>query len=160
GEPLEQQHLAARPLEPDPGRHHSRVVDDDERLRRQLLRQVAEDPVARLPAAPRPDEEPRRVPPRRPPLGHQLRPQLVVGLGCLHPTATLPSQVMDDRYSLPPDVAAALERARLQVEALAQTADELQIVLPDAVGNALREGLREEAAPISRRLAEVKGLSN
>lgn len=25
---------------------------------------------------------------------------------------------------------------------------------------ALREGLREEAAPISRRLAEVKGLSN
>jgi hypothetical protein len=67
---------------------------------------------------------------------------------------------MDDRYSLPPEVAAALERARLQVEALAQTADELQVVLPDAVGTALRDGLREEAAPISRRLAEVKGLSN
>jgi len=67
---------------------------------------------------------------------------------------------MDDRYSLPPDVAAALERARLQVEALAQTADELQVVLPDAVGSALRDGLREEAAPISRRLAEVKGLAN
>jgi hypothetical protein len=33
-------------------------------------------------------------------------------------------------------------------------------VLPDAVGSALRDGLREEAAPISRRLAEVKGLSN
>ena len=49
---------------------------------------------------------------------------------------------------------------RLQVEALAQTADELQVVLPDAVGSALRDGLREEAAPISRRLAEVKGLSN
>ena len=46
------------------------------------------------------------------------------------------------------------------MEALAQTADELQIVLPDAVGSALRDGLREEAAPISRRLAEVKGLSN
>jgi hypothetical protein len=28
------------------------------------------------------------------------------------------------------------------------------------VGSALRDGLREEAAPISRRLAEVKGLSN
>jgi len=67
---------------------------------------------------------------------------------------------MDDRYSLPPDIAAALERARLQVEALAQTANELQVVLPDAVGAALRDGLREEAAPISRRLAEVKGLSN
>jgi hypothetical protein len=67
---------------------------------------------------------------------------------------------MDDRYSLPPDVAAALHRARLQVETLAETADELQTVLPDAVGSALRDGLREEAAPISRRLAEVKGLVN
>jgi hypothetical protein len=68
--------------------------------------------------------------------------------------------IMRERYPLPPDVSAALDRARLQVEALAQTADELQVVLPDAVGNALRDGLREEAAPISRRLAEVKGLSN
>ncbi len=30
----------------------------------------------------------------------------------------------------------------------------------EEIRNALREGLREEAAPISRRLAEVKGLSN
>jgi hypothetical protein len=30
----------------------------------------------------------------------------------------------------------------------------------DTVREALREALREEAAPISRRLAEVKGLSN
>jgi hypothetical protein len=30
----------------------------------------------------------------------------------------------------------------------------------DEVRAALREGLREEAAPIARRLAEVKGLSN
>ncbi len=67
---------------------------------------------------------------------------------------------MANRYVLPPDLEAALERARLQIEALAQTADELQAVLPDAVGSALRDGLREEAAPISRRLAEVKGLSN
>jgi hypothetical protein len=69
-------------------------------------------------------------------------------------------ELMEDRYSLPPEIAAALDRARLQIEALAQTADELQVVLPDAVGGALRDGLREEAAPISRRLAEVKGLSN
>src|SRR4029077_15594883 len=93
-------------------------------------------------------------------LGNQLLRQLVVELACIHPTATLPSQGMDDRYSLPPDIAAALERARLQVEGLAQTANELQGVLPDAVGSALRDGLREEAAPISRRLAEVKGLTN
>jgi hypothetical protein len=30
----------------------------------------------------------------------------------------------------------------------------------DDLRHALRDGLREEAAPISRRLAEVKGLSN
>jgi hypothetical protein len=30
----------------------------------------------------------------------------------------------------------------------------------DELREALRDGLREEAAPISRRLAEVKGLSN
>ena len=30
----------------------------------------------------------------------------------------------------------------------------------DVVREGLRDGLREEAAPISRRLAEVKGLSN
>jgi len=58
---------------------------------------------------------------------------------------------MRERYPLPPDVSAALDRARLQVEALAQTADELQVVLPDAVGSALRDGLREEAAPSGSR---------
>ena len=30
----------------------------------------------------------------------------------------------------------------------------------DEIREALRDGLREEAAPISRRLAEVKGLTN
>jgi hypothetical protein len=65
-----------------------------------------------------------------------------------------------ERITMSPDVTAALERARLQVEALAATADELQNVLPDAAGSAMRDGLREEAAPIARRLAEVKGLLN
>ena len=38
---------------------------------------------------------------------------------------------------------------------------ELEVELPHAqIRAALRDGLREEAAPISRRLAEVKGLSN
>jgi len=65
-----------------------------------------------------------------------------------------------ERITLPADVTATLGRARLQIEALAQTADELQNVLPGAVNDALRDGLREEAAPIARRLAEVKGLAN
>ncbi len=58
------------------------------------------------------------------------------------------------------DVEAVLERARLQIEALAQTADELQGALPDAVGNAVRDGLRSEALPVARQIAEVRGLSN
>src|SRR5215208_4279843 len=65
-----------------------------------------------------------------------------------------------ERITLPADVTATLERARLQIEALAQTAEELQNVLPGTVTDALRDGLREEAAPIARRLAEVKGLAN
>lgn len=57
------------------------------------------------------------------------------------------------------DVEAVLERARVQIEALAQTADELQGALPDAVGNAVREGVRSEALPVARQIAEVRGLS-
>jgi hypothetical protein len=67
---------------------------------------------------------------------------------------------MDDRSPLSPELAAALERARAPVEALALTADELQGVLPAAVDGAIRDALRDEAAPISRRLAEAKGLGN
>jgi hypothetical protein len=57
-------------------------------------------------------------------------------------------------------VEAALERARLQIEALAATADELQGALPEAVGSAVRQGVRDEALPVARQLAEVRGLMN
>jgi hypothetical protein len=57
-------------------------------------------------------------------------------------------------------VEAALERARAQLEALAATADELQGALPESVGAAVREGVREEALPVARQLAEVRGLMN
>ena len=60
----------------------------------------------------------------------------------------------------PGDVEAALERARAQVEALAATAAELEASLPDRVGEAVREGIRTEAKPVSRQLAEVRGLAN
>ena len=60
----------------------------------------------------------------------------------------------------PADVEAALERARAQIEALAVTAAELESVLPDRVGEAVREGIRLEARPVSRQLAEVRGLAN
>jgi hypothetical protein len=60
----------------------------------------------------------------------------------------------------PGDVEAALERAREQVEALAATAAELEATLPDRVGEAVRDGIRVEARPVSRQLAEVRGLAN
>ena len=60
----------------------------------------------------------------------------------------------------PADVEAALERARAQVEALAATAAELEASLPDRLGEAVRDGIRLEARPVSRQLAEVRGLAN
>ncbi len=60
----------------------------------------------------------------------------------------------------PADVEAALERARAQVESLAQTTAELEAALPGQVGEAVREGIRLEAKPVSRQLAEVRGLAN
>jgi len=60
----------------------------------------------------------------------------------------------------PADVEAALDRARAQVEALAATAAELESTLPDRVGEAVRDGIRLEAKPVSRQLAEVRGLAN
>ena len=60
----------------------------------------------------------------------------------------------------PADVEAALERARSQVEELAAAAAELESTLPDRVGEAVREGIRLEARPVSRQLAEVRGLAN
>jgi hypothetical protein len=53
------------------------------------------------------------------------------------------------------DVEAALERARKQVQELAQVAAEL----PGRMQDAIREGVRSEAAPVARQLAEVRGLA-
>jgi hypothetical protein len=59
----------------------------------------------------------------------------------------------------PADVDAVLERARSQVEALAAGAAELGKALPGQVADAVREGIRTEAAPVARQLAEVRGLA-
>lgn len=52
----------------------------------------------------------------------------------------------------PAEAKAALEQARTGVEALA----EATAAIPEAV----REGVRTEAAPVARQLAEVRGLAN
>jgi hypothetical protein len=59
----------------------------------------------------------------------------------------------------PAAVEVALERARDQVESLAETAAQLEATLPDRVGDAVQDGLREQVLPVARHLAEVRGLS-
>ena len=58
----------------------------------------------------------------------------------------------------PAAVDAALERARTQIEALAEAAAALESTLPEKVGDAVREGVRAEALPVARQMAEVRGL--
>ena len=58
------------------------------------------------------------------------------------------------------DVDAALERARSQIEGLAALAAELQSSLPEQIGETIRETLQSEARPMSRRVNEIRGLSN
>jgi hypothetical protein len=60
----------------------------------------------------------------------------------------------------PADVDAALERARAQIEALAELAANIETTLPGQVEDAVREGVRAEAHPVARQLAEVRGLAN
>jgi hypothetical protein len=57
-------------------------------------------------------------------------------------------------------VDAALERARAQVEELAQAAAELQATLPAKIDGALQDAVREQVRPVGRNLAEIRGLTN
>jgi hypothetical protein len=60
----------------------------------------------------------------------------------------------------PAAVDAALERAREQIEALANAAAELESSLPERVGGAVQDGVREQVLPVARNLAEIRGLMN
>lgn len=60
----------------------------------------------------------------------------------------------------PSQTKAAFERARAQMEALTQMGAELEAMLPEEIGLAVREGLRAEALPVARQLAELRGLAN
>ena len=57
------------------------------------------------------------------------------------------------------DVSALLERTHVQLVELSAAADGLGATLPSQVGEAVREGLRLEAAPVGRQLAEVRGMA-
>jgi hypothetical protein len=58
----------------------------------------------------------------------------------------------------PAAVEAALERARAQIEALAQTTAEIESALPAQVKDAVQEGLRAEVLPVGRHIVEMRGL--
>ena len=60
----------------------------------------------------------------------------------------------------PADLEATLERTRMQVEALAAAAAELEGTLPEQISAAVHESLRTEVLPVGRTLAEVRGLLN
>jgi len=60
----------------------------------------------------------------------------------------------------PAELEAALERARTQIEALAESTAELEATLPERIGAAVSDGLRAEVVPVARNLAEIRGLLN
>jgi len=60
----------------------------------------------------------------------------------------------------PAQLEASLERAREQIEGLAQAAAELEGTLPEKIGAAVQDGLRAEVLPVARHIAEIRGLLN
>ena len=60
-----------------------------------------------------------------------------------------------DRASLE----AAVSRATAALEMVAERTAELEAVVPERLGSALREGMRAEVLPVGRHVAEVRGLA-
>jgi hypothetical protein len=60
----------------------------------------------------------------------------------------------------PAQLEASLERARDQIEGLAQAAAELEGTLPEKIGAAVQDGLRTEVLPVARHISEIRGLLN
>ena len=109
-------------------------------------------------------------------LRDELRRQVVVELGGVHGSSgpntsvrpVLPESLARARRRLDEagrgaDTAAldtALERAREALESFAEQTAGLETTVPDRLDAAIRDGMRAEAAPVARSLAEVRGLSN
>jgi hypothetical protein len=60
----------------------------------------------------------------------------------------------------PAELSAALERARDQIESLAEAATELGGALPEKIGAAVHDSLRAEVLPVARHIAEIRGTLN
>src|SRR5919201_5443842 len=165
-ETLEQQDLAPRPLDRDPCGNDAGVVHDGERVA-EHVRQVCEPPMIHPLGHAIVDQQARLVAARCGMLRNELRGEVVVELPRFHPEPTVPLPDMDDgaierakeRVGERADAAALealLVQAREQVEALATATSALEESLPARVGDALRE----QAQPVARNLAEVRGLMN
>ena len=60
----------------------------------------------------------------------------------------------------PSQLEAALERARTQIEGLAEATAELEGALPEKIGAAVHDSMRAEVLPVARHIAEIRGLLN
>jgi hypothetical protein len=60
----------------------------------------------------------------------------------------------------PAQLEAALDRARAQIEGLAEAAAELEGALPEKIGAAVHDSMRAEVLPVARHIAEIRGLLN
>jgi hypothetical protein len=113
------------------------------------------------------DQQARLVAARHGMLRNELRREVVLELPRFHPAPTVPLWPMDDgameraqeRVEQRADGAALdslLVRAREQVEALAAATSALEGSLPERVEDAVRN----QAQPMGRNLAELRGLTN
>jgi hypothetical protein len=174
---LEEQNLHSStrgPPKSQPRRHNAAVVDHDELVAEEPW-EVREARVLDGGRVTPVHQQPRRVAWLDRLLGDQLRRQVVVELGHVHPPLRVASAPMDslalerakqriaDAAAGRPEPAAleaALERSRSQIETLAVAAAELEASIPVQVGSAVRDGLRAEVLPVARHIAEIRGLLN
>ena len=165
-ETLEQQYLALRRFDRNARRHDTCVVDDHERAA-DHVRQLCEPPLVHPLGQALVEQQSRLVAARHGMLGNQRRGEVVLELPRFHPALKVPLPDMDDgvverakeRVGQRAEGAALdalLTRAREQVETLAAAALVLEETLPGRVGDAVRD----EAQPMARNLAEIRGLMN
>ena len=165
-ETLEEQHLALRRFDRNARRHDTRVVDHHERVA-DHVRQLCEPPLVHPLGQAFIEQQSRLVAARHGMLGNQRRGEVVLELPRFHPAPKVPLPDMDDgvverakeRVGQRAEGAALdalLTRAREQVETLAAAALVLEETLPGRVGDAVRD----EAQPMARNLAEIRGLMN
>jgi hypothetical protein len=177
GDLFEEENLdatSARAPEAQTRRNDPRVVHDDELAREQVWK-LREDVVLELAGPAAVDEQARGVTVREGTLRDELGRKLVVEDSRVHPALRVASPPMDElaleraRQRIaeatggrpePALLEATLERSRVQVEALAAAAADLESSIPAQVAAAVRDGLRTEVLPVARHIAELRGLLN